>query len=270
MTKSKMATFMLASFFLFTNVSSSRVADVTVHKQEECVFRGFESFYKDLKNRRAVVEKKSDIIQHLLALGEIYVEGTFDRGNKLSSGRPLSELYSDCNPVVQEQIASGASEIYGSEPFIMEPPESKKEFFIDYKKAVQVFREAEALGSNEAKLYLSQMYWRGQGVPKSYERAIELSTQAAQNNLPDAQFTVGLMWGGHSLKWIGSFKEVASPHVNFRNAYMWISIANANGHKTAAEFMKDLEKKMTAEDIWIAQRNALQCYERFLLLCGID
>merc|ERR1711971_950618 len=65
----------------------------------------------------------------------------------------------------------------------------------DAKKALKFFTAAADVGQPEANCSLGLMYGMGDGVPKDPKKALKFFTAAADAGLPDANFNLGLMYG---------------------------------------------------------------------------
>ncbi len=87
------------------------------------------------------------------------------------------------------------------------------------------------------------MYFRGEGVQKNYEQARIWYQQAAEQGQANAQANLGALYA------MGD--GVPKDYVE---AYKWISLSAAQGNEPAKSNLKNIEKRMTAEQIAEAQR----------------
>lgn len=78
--------------------------------------------------------------------------------------------------------------------------------------------------------HLGNRYIRGEGVPRSEAKAVELWRRAAEQGNQNAQFKLGCTY-------YASDGAVAKDH---QLAYIWLKLAAAQGHKQAAQFASDL------------------------------
>lgn len=67
----------------------------------------------------------------------------------------------------------------------------------NYCEAIEWLQKASYAGNLDAKFVLYNLYFRGEGVPQDIEKAIVFLKEAANGNLAQAQFMLGLMytWG---------------------------------------------------------------------------
>ncbi len=95
------------------------------------------------------------------------------------------------------------------------------------------------------------MYDQGQGVPQNYGEAVKWFTKAAEQEVANAQFSLGFMYG--------QGKGVAQ---SFIQAHKWFNIAAAHGHKKAGEVRDATAREMTSDQVAEAQQLAREWMER--------
>jgi TPR repeat protein len=101
------------------------------------------------------------------------------------------------------------------------------------------------LGDAEAQYRFGEMHRRGQGVPKSFVKALEWYRRAADQGQPRGQHYLGFGYlYGQNLP--------QDPVL----AYMWFSLAAAGGIESDNNVLDQLATKMTPEQIAEAQRLA--------------
>ena len=129
----------------------------------------------------------------------------------------------------------------------------------DDREAVRWFRKAAEQGHAEAQNNLGNSYRTGLGVARDYREALRWYHKAAEQGHIDAQYNLGAMY------WLGiGVMQVMRPHNNVR-AHKWFNIASALGGKFKTDLLQLVEKKMNAQQIAEAQREAkkwLEAYEK--------
>ena len=115
----------------------------------------------------------------------------------------------------------------------------------DYAEAVRWYRQAAEQGHAWAQLNLGVRYYRGEGVARDYAEALRWYRQAAEQGEASAQFNLGLMYD----------KGEGVPR-DYVEAYKWYSLAAAGQYELAAQFLDDLEGRMTAAQVAEAQARA--------------
>ena len=141
-------------------------------------------------------------------------------------------------------------------------------------------------GNAEAMFCVGRMYANGFGVDLDDAKALHWLGLAAGNNHAEAQYTLGVMhangWGvamndvpaagyyrlaaenGHMQAQIAlgfSYKHGAGVPKSLETAYMWFDIAAQRGDITAESERNDLAPRLTEDEIFAAQRSALQWLE---------
>ena len=129
----------------------------------------------------------------------------------------------------------------------------------DYPEAVRWFRKAAKQGLAPAQNNLGNRYRTGLGVARDDREALRWYHKAAEQGHIDAQYNLGAMY------WLGiGVMQVMRPHNNVR-AHKWFNIASALGGKFKTDLLQLVEKKMNAQQIAEAQREAkkwLEAYEK--------
>ena len=124
----------------------------------------------------------------------------------------------------------------------------------DYPTALRWWRKAAEQGLAEAQFNLGHRYREGRSVKQDDREAVRWYRKAAEQGYAKAQSLLGVMYV------IG--QGVTQDYVQ---AHKWFNIASALGYKAAKKLRKEAEKKMTAQQIAEAQREAtkwLQAYEK--------
>ena len=109
-----------------------------------------------------------------------------------------------------------------------------------------IISAAEQYNSPFAQNNLGLIYYSGDyGITKNYKKAFNLVTKAADQNYPDAQFTMSVIY----------YHGKAVPK-DLKKSYFWSYIAYKNGYQKAAESVQLLRKSLTAEDIKQEEKKA--------------
>ena len=114
----------------------------------------------------------------------------------------------------------------------------------DYAEAAKWCRLAAEKGHMEAQLMLGVMYYSGEGVPQNNAEAIKLYRCAAEQGESTAQFLVGMMY----------ITGMGVP-TSYKDAYVWLSIAAANGYDST--YIAKKTEKEHKEASAAAQRDIL-------------
>ena len=118
----------------------------------------------------------------------------------------------------------------------------------DYKSTLQEWMPLAKAGPADAQRGIGLMYEDGNGVPQDHKVAMTWYRLAAAQNHGIASFSIGTMYEFGT----GVLEDYAMAH-------MWYNISNANGEEIAKEYMNDIARKMTKEDISKAQAMARKC-----------
>lgn len=117
----------------------------------------------------------------------------------------------------------------------------------DYPKALSLYKRAADAGDVGAMTSVAGMYVDGKGVARDYQESLRLYRKAAEQNYPYAQTGLGLMY---RFGWGVSADQV--------EAYAWWTLAAKNGDMFAAENLKKLEPRLSAEDREKARARVLE------------
>lgn len=157
-----------------------------------------------------------------------------------------------------------------------------------YIEARRWFELAADQGFAAAQTNLSGIYLNGWGVDKNIDEGIKLQTQAAEQGFAKAQFLLGGNYISgiftpvdypRGLKWLklaaaqkipGAIQGPAyligqvyrfgmGVKIDLNTAYMWSTIAKAQGNMISRDAWKFFEKGMTAADISAAKKRAGKC-----------
>ena len=156
----------------------------------------------------------------------------------------------------------------------------------NYAEAVKLFRLAAKQGHAGAQFSLGQAYHKGNGVPQDDAEALKWHRQAAEQGHAKAQNELGMRYaegrGGvlendaEAAKWYrkaakqgnidaqfnlgGLYYRGNGVPKNYRESYVWMSLAAANGHGIAA-YVRDAfvgGKVLSAAELSAAQEEAVR------------
>jgi TPR repeat protein len=113
----------------------------------------------------------------------------------------------------------------------------------NYALALKEIAPLARAGNAAAQYVIGAMYYTGNGVPQDQKMAVSWFRKAAQQDHPDAQYALGLMYRYH----------VAGLPEDAVIAYMLWNLAAANGHRNAGEQGAELARRMTEKQIAEAQ-----------------
>jgi TPR repeat protein len=109
----------------------------------------------------------------------------------------------------------------------------------DYEEAAKWWRKATDQNNPDAQFKLGVLYSSGRGVEKNEEEAVELYRRAAEQNISEAQLKLGVMYySGRG----GGAKDILA-------AYAWCKIAATNGNTDAKCYKDNITMKLTPEQI---------------------
>src|SRR6266542_2885621 len=129
----------------------------------------------------------------------------------------------------------------------------------DKAEAVKWFRKAAEQNVADAQFSLGACYANGQGVTEDDAEAVKWFRKAAEQNLADAQYNLGVCYD--------SGEGVAKDQVE---AYKWWLLAAGQGNDDAKHNMTIVENKMSREQIAEGQRLARDFKPRKLPSEGSD
>jgi len=119
----------------------------------------------------------------------------------------------------------------------------------DPARALYWYTRAAEQGNTDSQYWLCIMHREGIGVPRDYAEAFYWCHRAAEKGHAAALFAVGQFY------FDGLGNGFIRDHVR---AYIWFTLANAQGDKDAASMLKTLEEDMTPQQIAEARRQAKQ------------
>ena len=150
----------------------------------------------------------------------------------------------------------------------------------DYESALRLWTRAAEAGDGAAQMGLGDMYRLGRGVPQNLGQAVQWYGKAAGQNLPEAQYQLGLLvtegGGGarlntdEGLYWIKNAAlrgvleaqfhvakahetgQRGAPRVDPVEATAWYGLAAGNGHPEAAAAAERLRATLTAQQTTFA------------------
>ena len=122
----------------------------------------------------------------------------------------------------------------------------------DYTTALSEWRLlATEQGHIGAQFNLGLMFDNGYGVPKDEKAAADLFTRAAEQGNASAQYNLGLLYE--------SGYGVLQDNIY---AHMWGNISALNEYEDGRKLRDRVEKKMTSNDISVAQKLARECEKK--------
>lgn len=98
----------------------------------------------------------------------------------------------------------------------------------NYEKAFELYRQSAEQGSAKAKYSLWTCYSEGIGVAKNEDEAYKWLLDAACDEYPEAQYTLGCIWG----------KGTYNTRVDLIEAEYWFRLAAEQGHTKAIDSLK--------------------------------
>jgi len=147
----------------------------------------------------------------------------------------------------------------------------------DYAEAAKWFLLAAQQGQAQAQFNLGMMYATGQGVTQNHDESVQWYRRAAVQGLAVAQLNLGVAYATgqgvlqdevEAVKWLRLAAEQGEPQAQFNlgvmyangqgvtqnlvESYLWARLADAQGHESAKALMADLAKRMTTEQIALA------------------
>ena len=112
----------------------------------------------------------------------------------------------------------------------------------DDTKAVQWYTKAAEQGDARAQNNLGELYTRGDGVTQDDKEAMKWYTKAANQGYAFSQATLA-----------GMYHKGEGAPLDYIHAHAWYHIAELNGHEESARLRKQLEARMTPDEIITAQ-----------------
>ena len=113
----------------------------------------------------------------------------------------------------------------------------------NYPEAVKWFQKAAERGHPGGIYMLAICYDNGLGVAKDFETALKLLRQAAEVGVIEAQVKLGEY-----------YSDLFSEKRDDAEAWFWFTLAAENGNKVAGALRKNVERKLTPEQLAEAQK----------------
>ena len=157
----------------------------------------------------------------------------------------------------------------------------------DFATAVKIWTPLAEKGSRVAQFNLAVIYDDGMGIPEDNAEAAKWYRKAAENGFPQAQLILGIMYvegegvpedNEEGLKWlrkaakqkdgIGADAQARIGRVYERglgvekddvSAYVWFSVAAANGSNEATWEKQSVAKRLTSSQLAEAQQRSERC-----------
>lgn len=157
----------------------------------------------------------------------------------------------------------------------------------DFATAVKIWTPLAEKGSREAQFNLAVMYDDGMGIPEDNAEAAKWYRKAAENGFPQAQLILGIIYvegegvpedTEESLNWlrkaakhkngIGADAQARIGRIYERGigvekddvtAYVWFSVAAANGSEEAKWETQSVVKRLTSSQLAEAQQRSKRC-----------
>jgi len=126
----------------------------------------------------------------------------------------------------------------------------------DYVTAMRTFKSLAAQGSAEAQASVALMYENGLGVLQDYREAAKWHRLAAKQGDVQSQAALALMYENG----LGVTQSLV-------HAHMWYNFAASKGDSLFIGQRRDVELKMTAQQIEQAQRLARECMSSKFTKC---
>lgn len=158
----------------------------------------------------------------------------------------------------------------------------------DYKEAASWYRKAAEQGFPKAQYDLAVLYDIGQGIAKDEVAAAQWYRKAAEQGNSDAQYTLAGMYGvgrgidrdpKEALKWYERAAEQGEALASFNlaeryergkdvsvdivEAYKWYCLAADRGLADAASTKKNLEHRLTSEQLAAARKRLREFTDKF-------
>lgn len=123
----------------------------------------------------------------------------------------------------------------------------------DYKKALELFKRADAGGSFPAKVSIGEMYYMGQGAPKNLCTAKKWFDQAGRNDDPVARYYLGIMYANgecakKDVRRAKMFFELAEPGLELAKATNEDCVGYLKHLSTDLQYLSSLPADLTRAD----------------------
>jgi len=121
----------------------------------------------------------------------------------------------------------------------------------DYAKALHEFRSLAEQGDVRAQYRLGLMYDNGRGVTQDSEESVKWYRLSVEQGHTDSQYNLGIMYANGD--------GVRQDNIY---AHMWFNIVAMNGDENGAMNRDIIAKRMTKEELVIAQNLARECVRK--------
>jgi uncharacterized protein len=123
----------------------------------------------------------------------------------------------------------------------------------DYKKALELFKRADAGGNFPSKVAIGEMYYMGQGTPKNLCTAKKWFDQAGRNDDPVARYYLGIMYANgecakKDVRRAKMFFELAAPGLELAKATNEDCVGYLKHLSTDLAYLASLPADQTAAD----------------------
>ena len=114
----------------------------------------------------------------------------------------------------------------------------------DYGQALKWYRLSAEQGDDDGEYNLGLLYFRGNGVPKSFRESEKWFRKAAEQDMSEAQNDLGILYflGGDGLP------------QNLAEAYKWLWIASERDVARGKPTLEHLRQQMTPDEVARAER----------------
>ena len=123
---------------------------------------------------------------------------------------------------------------------------------LDFAKAAKWFQLSAAQGDVGAQYMIGEMTLKGIGTLKDYKKAGVWFQKSAKQGYPDAQLRLG--------EW---YADETEGNIDLIQAYVWLSLAEANGLQASKQTIQKIKKKLSNDEIEIANRSAKYWWLQF-------
>lgn len=246
---SRLLTFksIISALFVFALVSNF---ELPIHARElerdKCIVEEIEKIVKNLTNDQS--RKRDPAYWNFL--GNLYLSGML----RLEDG---NEFYN--NNFLQKKCMKKENDYISVIIYPNSDLMSSK--FLKPDLAYQMYLNGYDLGSAESAAKLAEMNMIGNGTPRNFDRAFKYSLVAAKGGSLLGQHIAGYLYAGYDGTSSGTFLESKNDvKKNLILAYMWFNVMAARGDKSIENIRNEIQKKLSPEDLVIAQDISTECF----------